>query len=127
MVGNKSNPELLDEVIETELLHLSEMDAGSAEKSNAVKDLSELYKLRIEEVKAKQAQADSCVEAEMRQAQAKSQAFDRWLNLGVQVGLTVGGWVMYSVWYHKGLKFEETGTVRAPMTRNLLSRMLPRK
>lgn len=118
---------LLDEVIETELLHLSEMEAGSAEKSNAIKDLSELYKLRIEEAKAVQAKADSRAEAELKQTQAKSQAFDRWLNVGLQAGLAIGGWVMYSIWYHQGLKFEETGTVRAPMTRNLLSRMLPRK
>lgn len=118
---------LLDEVIETELLNLSEIDTGSEKKSNAVKDLTELYKLRIEEVKTEQAKADNRAEAEMRQTQAKSQTFDRWLNIGVQVGLTVGSWVMYSIWYHKGLKFEETGTVRAPMTRNLLSRMLPRK
>lgn len=118
---------LLDEVIETELMHLSEMEYGSDEKSNAVKDLSELYKLRIEEVKAKQAKADSRAEATAKQMQLKSQTLDRWLNLGLQAGLAVGGWVMYSIWYHKGLEFEETGTVRAPMTRNLLSKMLPKK
>lgn len=49
-----------------------------------------------------------------------------WVGVGVQIGLTVGGWIAYSVWYHKGLKFEETGTVCNGMVKNLQSKMLPK-
>lgn len=124
-MADKHVYELLEEVIETELLNLSGLDTGSEDKSKAVKDLTELYKLRIEEIKAEQAQNDSRIELAMKKEQAKSQAFERWINLGVQSGLVVGGWIMYSIWYHRGLEFEETGTVRSPMTRNLLAKMLP--
>lgn len=118
---------LLDEVIETELLKLSEYEPDSEDKSKAIKDVSELYKLRIEEAKIKQVEAQANAEAEAKQKQAKSQNLDRWINLGVQIGLGIAGIVAYDVWYRRGLRFEETGTITSPMTRNLLSRMLPRK
>lgn len=66
-------------------------------------------------------------ELEIKETQAKEMALDRWVNLGIQVGLTLVGILAYDCWYRRGLKFEETGTVTTPMTRNLISRMLPTK
>lgn len=123
---SKNNRELLDDVIETELLNLSEMESGSEAKSSAIKDVAELYKLRIEEVKAQQARVDNRAEAETRQMQIKSQTIDRWFNFGAQVGLGICTLVMYNFWFHEGLGFEETGTIRSPWTRNIMSRMLPK-
>ncbi len=50
-----------------------------------------------------------------------------WVGTSVQIGLTVGGWIAYSIWYHKGLKFEETGTIGNGMVKNLQSKMFPKK
>lgn len=122
---NKPVNELLDEVIETELLNLSDMETGSEGRSNAVKDLTELYKLRIEEAKAEQARADSRAEAEMKHEQAKSQTTFQWLNIGAQLFIAGCGLIAYNSWFHDGLKFEETGTVRNPWTRSLMTKMLP--
>ena len=66
-------------------------------------------------------------ELEIKETQTKEMALDRWVNLGLQVGLTLVGIFAYDRWYRRGLKFEETGTITSPMTRNLISRMLPNK
>lgn len=121
------NQKLLDEVIEKEIRNLSILPSGSQEKSKAINDLTELYKLRIEEIKLKQAEAGNAEDKILKQKQLKSQAWDRWVNVGVQIGLSTMGLIAYDIWYRRGLRFEETGTIGAPMTRNLISRMLPRK
>lgn len=117
----------LDEVIAMEILDLPNMSQGSKEKKEAIENLTELYKLRIEEAKIEQARVDKCEELEIKQAQLDSQAKDRWVNLAAQVSLALGSLIAYNIWFNRGLKFEETGTITSPMTRNLLSRMLPRK
>lgn len=121
------NQKLLDEVIEKEIRNLSVLLSGSQEKSKAINDLTELYKLRIEEIKLKQAEAENAEDRTLKQKQLVSQAWDRWVNVGVQIGLSTMGLIAYDIWYRRGLRFEETGTIGAPMTRNLISRMLPRK
>lgn len=126
MVNDKING-LLDEVIETELLSLSEMERGSETKTATIKDVTELYKLRIEEAKAEQAKVDSRREAEVRRLQLQAQSFDRWLNFGATVGTTVVGWILYNTWFHQGIEFEQTGTVRNPWTRTLMTKMFPKK
>lgn len=119
--------ELLDEVIRSDIRTLKEVPVGTKERTELVGELTELYRLRIEDAKIEAAEADKYEEKEMRHLQLKSQAFDRWINIGVQVGLGLATLVAYDVWYRRGLKFEETGTITSPMTRNLISRLLPRK
>lgn len=114
----------LDEVIQTELEGV-ESAAMSSEKEKAIANVTELYKLRIEEAKLEQAKNDKLTEQDIREAQLKGQKLDRWLNLGLQIGLTVGGWVMFSMWQRREMKFELEGTPTTPMFRNLLSKMTP--
>ena len=118
---------LLDEVIVDEIKNLSVMETGSQQKSKAVEDLTQLYKLKIEEAKIKQAERDRLEEKEFRETQAKSQFLDRCINVGLQIGLAVGGWIAYDIWNRRGLRFEETGTITSQWTRNLLSKMVPKK
>lgn len=115
--------ELLGEELRSEFEALATMTPGSEEHTAAVENLEKLYKLKIEEAK---------VEVDNRDKENKRKNDDglrkfNWISLGVQSGLTLAGIIAYNVWYHQGLKFEETGTVRSPMTRNLMSRMLPGK
>lgn len=114
----------LDEVIQTELEGV-ESAAMPSEKEKAIANVTELYKLRIEEAKLEQARIDKLTEQDSKEAQLKGQKLDRWLNLGLQIGLTVGGWVMFSMWQRREMKFELEGTPTTPMFRNLLSKMTP--
>lgn len=70
---------------------------------------------------------DRLHELELRKAQLDEQKLDRWVNFGTQVGLAMLSVVAYDIWNRRGLKFEETGTITSPMTRNLLSKMLPKR
>ena len=135
---------MVDEKIKSEIEGLSSLEPGSDAKSKAVGDLSKLYQMRLEEIKteaAKQDQKDrhelerdkhflECLvrddEKDLKLAQHKSQNLDRWLNVGVQVGLTIMSLVAYDIWSKRGFKFEETGTICSPQNRNLLSNMLPK-
>lgn len=52
---------------------------------------------------------------------------DRWINVGLQVGITLISVGAYNYWFGKGLKFEEDGVVTSPWIKNLMSKMLPKK
>lgn len=74
------------------------------------------------------------MEREFHEADDKSkhellfeQGIERYFRYGAMALELVLPIVAYGIWYHKGLKFEETGTVTSPMTRNLIVRMLPKK
>lgn len=105
---------LLDETIETELLRLSEL-VDESEKTAAVDNVSKLYQLRIEESKV-----------ESDKSQAKTQILENVIRVGVPALVSVGTLVAYGVWYRMGLIFEENSTITAPMTRNLMTKMIPK-
>ena len=117
----------LDEVIAKEIDNLPNIAEGSKEKKEAIENLEKLYKLRIEEAKIEQVRCDKIDEMGVKQAQLDAQARDRWINFGTQIGLAFASLVAYNMWFNRGLKFEETGTITSPITRNLLSRLLPKK
>lgn len=124
----------LEDTIEKEIQNLSDLQTGSKEKSAAVEDLAKLYNLKIEETKVEQANVEANEKRVMndrdwlaKQEQLDSQIKDRWINVAVQVGLTLSSLIAYNCWFKRGLRFEETGTVTSPMTKNLISKMLPKK
>lgn len=118
---------MIDDVIVTEIANLSAMDSGSEEKKAAIDNLKKLCELRVEEVKLDQAEREKREEFRTKWAQIDAQTKDRFINIGLQISLTVASLIAYDIWYRRGLKFEETGTITAPMTRNLLGRLLPGK
>lgn len=65
-------------------------------------------------------------EEKLKENQSKAQTFSVILDCGVRVGITLLTILAYSRWYHKGLKFETTGTVTSLPLRNLISRMPPK-
>lgn len=117
---------LLDRVIVEDLQNLSST-VTCEERAARLKELTQLYELRIEEIKAEHARDTLAKEQEDKRAESKAHNLDRWVNVAVQVGLAVAGFVAYDIWNRRGLRFEETGTISSPMTRNLLSRMIPKK
>lgn len=134
---------LLNEEIKTEIEELSSLQAGSDAKSKAVNDLQKLYQLRIDEIKAENTRQEQTERHELerdryflesqtrddervlKEAQHKSQNLDRWISFGLAAGQVLVTIIAYDIWNRRGLKFEETGTVNSPHTRNLLSKMLP--
>ena len=117
----------LDEEIEREIQDLSDLDAGSEEKSKAIDGVTKLYKLKLDEIEAETKRQESENQKELEEAKRKDANKGQWISIAVQVGLAVAGWVCYDIWHRRGLKFEETGTVTSPWTRNLMSNMKPRR
>lgn len=114
----------LDDVIDAKLRDIStktELD------DNEVENLTKLYKLRIEEAKIESDKKDKINENNLRSKQIQSESIGRWINLGAQVGIALASLVAYDIWFNRGLRFEENGTIGSPMNRNLLSRLLPSK
>lgn len=118
---------MLDEEIERKLQFIKECKPGSDEEADAIEKLAQLHKLRSEEAKNEQAESERYDDIDLKQAQLKSQAKDRWVNFGLQALVLVGGWIFSSYWLRTGYVFEETGTVRSPITRNLMNRAIPKK
>lgn len=130
--------DLLGEEIKDEIQEISSLEAGSEAKSKAIEDVAKLYRLRIEEIKAETEKTDTQKRVELEEKkrndalkseelQCENQKIDRLVNVWLQTGLMIGGWIVYDIWQRRGLKFEENGVVTSPWTRNLISKMFPRK
>ena len=89
---------LLDGMIEEELNNVKTLQPGTKEKTDAIEDLNQLYKLRIEEAKIEQERAHNNRDIELRRVQLESQAKDRRVNVGLQIGLSMASLVAYDLW-----------------------------
>jgi hypothetical protein len=147
--------EQLCEEIKNQIENLSSMEPGTEEHSKAVETLTKLYRLKIDddkneiednekfnrrsmdkeqnivdaEIKVQQIDTDNDIrkrELELKENQVREEVKSRWINVGLQIGLTVLGIVAYDIWNRRGLRFEETGSITSPQTRNLYSKMLPK-
>lgn len=129
---------LLGEEIKKEINNLSSLDDATEKKSKAIDDIAKLYKLKLEQDKIEAELEDSRNRHELekeakddervsREEQRKKINLDRVIDVGLQVLTVVGGWIAYDIWHRRGLKFEETGSVTSPFTRNLMTKMLPKK
>lgn len=103
--------EALDQQISNDLAKMAEHDPGSEERKKIQNQVSELYKLRIEERK--------------HEADIESQNWARGVKLALEAaGLVVpNGVLVWSV--VKCLKFESEGIVKAGVTRRVLNMIKP--
>lgn len=107
----------LDVMIVKLLEEIESTDIGSDERAKAIAELERFHKLRIEETKAYK-----------EDKYAFWESIEKWANVGVNLGLGVLGIIAYNYWLNKGLEFESNGGfVTSPMTKNLLSKLLPKK
>lgn len=135
---DKEIEDLLREEIKNQIEGLSDFESGSEEKLKAIKGVAELYKLKIDEEKAK---ADSSDKEERREAEldfgqrecilkeeeAKELKKDRLIRACISGAELVLPLLFYAVWMRKGLKFEETGTFTSTTFRGLFNRFRPTK
>ena len=113
----------LDEVIRSQLDGLDAL--MPSEKEKAIQLATELYKLRIEEAKIEQSRNDKLTEQDVKRDQLKEQRLEWLIGLVISSGLTIGSWLMFSMWQRREMKFEMEGTPTTPMFRGLLSKMVP--
>lgn len=119
-------PQLVDEAIVNTFEDLKHLEGE--ERANAIKELTQLHEMRVEEAKIeveREEKANQGNEMAIKREQLKSQNLDRWVNMGVQVGLTIGSWIAFTCWQKSEQRFEMTGSANSPIFRNLLSRMTP--
>lgn len=127
--------EMVNTAIEVELENYADLYGNiDAEKMDRI---AKLHKIRMDEEKLRAEVASTeaervekrtirSEEAEAKKKQAVNQRIDLALSLGVQVLLGSLSMVAYNAWLNRGLRFEETGSIRSPMNRNLLSRLIPK-
>lgn len=130
--------DLLSGEISREIQALSNLNAGSKEKSTAIDDLAKLYKLRIEESKndweydekynrrVMEEEAGTRDE-EMKRTQLSEQIKDRYFRLGIAAAELMIPLMFYGIWMKRGFKFEETGTYTSTTFRGLFNRFRPTK
>lgn len=134
----KTIDELLNEEIADEIKALSELEAGSNEKSAAIEDLTKLYKLRIEENKSSWDADDKYnrrimdeksndKDDEIKQKQLEEQVKDRYFKVGIAAAELMIPLMFYGIWMNKGFKFEETGTFTSSTFKGLINRFRPTK
>lgn len=113
--------------LDTSISSLSTMEPGSAERIATVNEISQLYKLRIEEAKAeadilqkqKELEAEQArVKAELEQKKQDSLIGHVVNGAGIVLPLVVGT-VFYGFWNKRWLTFEETGTQTSQQGRQI--------
>lgn len=111
---------LLDDAIETEINNLNSA-SDKDKKSEVIKNLAALHKLRIEEIKTETEieekserramdKAAHDEDATLKAFQLDENTLDRYAKIGIAAAELVLPLMFYGVWMSRGLRFEETGT-----------------
>ena len=126
---------LLDYAIETEINNLNSA-SNKDEKSEVIKNLAALHKLRIEEIKTETEieekserramdKAAHDEDATLKAFQLDENTLDRYAKIGIAAAELVLPLMFYGVWMRRGLRFEETGTFTSQTFKNLFNRFKP--
>lgn len=127
---------LLDYAIETEINNLNSA-SNKDEKSEVIKNLAALHKLRIEEIKTETEieekserramdKAAHDEDATLKAFQLDENTLDRYAKIGIAAAELVLPLMFYGVWMRRGLRFEETGTFTSQTFKNLFNRFKPK-
>jgi len=116
---------LLEEVIETQLNELSDLETGSKEKTAAINDLAVLYRLKIDENKSEMEFDEKRAKHAADWKQSNEMEKERYFKLGIVAAEVVIPLIFYAFWMRRGFKFEETGTYTSTTFRGLFNRFRP--
>ena len=130
--------ELLDREIADEIRKLSSLSDGSKEKSEAIEDLTKLYRLKIDESKMEwdvdekfsrreMEKETNAKDEEFRNIQLNEQVKDRYFRVGIAAAELIIPLIFYGIWMRKGFKFEETGAFTSTTFKGLFNRFRPTK
>lgn len=126
---------LLDDAIETEINNLNSA-SDTDEKSEVIKNLAALHKLRIEEIKTETEieerserrimdKENHANDVNLKEVQLHENTLDRYVKVGIAAAELVLPLMFYGVWMKRGLRFEETGTFTSQTFKNLFNRFKP--
>lgn len=133
---------LADEIL-NQLNGLSTLEPGSKEQQTAVENVTKLYRLGLDDVKAdtdydekvnrremdaqhEQNELDKQArEEQFKKDQLAEQVKDRYFKLGLEAAGIILPLMFYAAWMKRGFKFEETGTYTSTTFRGLFSRFRP--
>jgi hypothetical protein len=126
--------ELLEDEIVTEIEKISSMEPGSDQHEKAVKSLTELYWLNMQETENERAFRETCErdvkderDMQLRVEELKEKKLERYFRYGAEAAGLILPLVFYAFWMRKGFKFEETGTFTSTTFRGLFSKFRPKK
>lgn len=122
---------LIDKTIDR--IESGELDG---ERSTAIDDLTQLYKLRLEEIKldndAKDKETQRLIDKNNQYIDSVYKSRDNHIKLigvfataATALISTYAGLKFYDKWLYNGYKFEEVGTVCSNWTKNLISKITP--
>lgn len=135
---------LANEIL-SQLNELGSLAPGSKEQQTAVENVTKLYRLGLEDMKADtdydeklyRRETDAQHEKEeldrqnrdeqFRKDQMAEQIKDRYFKLGIEVAGIILPLMFYASWMKRGFKFEETGTYTSTTFRGLFNRFRPTK
>lgn len=121
--------ELLSEEIASEIKGLSQFDPGSKEHSDAVDNLTKLYRLRIDETKNEmeyREQVDrNTYDEQFRRFQFHSEEIGRYIRLGLDAAGIILPLMFYAAWMRQGFEFEKEGTFTSQTFRGLFNKFRP--
>ena len=125
---------MLNEEIADQLTAIGKEELNAKDMADRVKNVTELYKLRIEEMKIaadaedKAAKREIEIENNLRNSLYKDEELKQCKkDRRVKVGLAVGQGVLYGTAFLIGLNFEKTGTFTSKMFTNLIGKIRPGK
>lgn len=135
---------LANEIL-SQLNGLSDLEPGSKEQQTAVENVTKLYRLGLEDVKAdtdydeklyrrdvdarhEQDELDKQArEEQLKREQLAEQVKDRYFKLGLEAAGIILPLIFYATWMKRGFKFEETGAYTSTTFRGLFNRFRPTK
>lgn len=128
---------LANEIL-SQLEGLSNLDAGSKEHQTAVDNVTKLYRLALEDVKADTDYDEKVYrrgvdkenqtrEEQLKRDQLSEQIKDRYFRLGLGAAEIILPLMFYACWMNRGFKFEEEGTYTSKTFMNLFNRFKPTK
>ena len=123
--------DMLDGVIRERIDKMGSDESTEEEKAQAIRDVTQLHKLRIEEIKAQAEVEDKQKRFEEEQQknarQARDTKIDRIVKIAVGAVELLVPLGFYGMWMKQGFMFEEKGSFTSTTFKNLFSRFRPTK
>lgn len=119
--------DLVERQLDASISSLAAMEPGSNERTATVAEISQLYKLRIEEAKTESELTQKKMELETEKFKAESELEQKKQDalighivngVGIILPLAVGT-IFYGFWNKRWLTFEETGTQTSSQGRQI--------
>ncbi len=119
---NEENGRFVDDTVNDLLEKILDMELGSKERATEVENFCKLYELRQKDesirLEKKKLENENLREDHRNNADRK----DRWIKVGIDVGMGIGGMLVSWAMFDKGLIFEKDGIITSNIFRLFLNK-----